>query len=79
MPRYFFDINDGRNARDDVGVECDDTQAAVKHAKQALPEIAVDEVPKDGERQTLTILISEEGGKAVYVGSLTFTGTWLDR
>ncbi|MGE8130616.1 DUF6894 family protein [Methylobacterium sp. NPDC080182] len=77
MPRYFFDINDGRNERDEVGFECADLQAAVRHAKQALPEIAADEVPRDGERHALTVLIRDENGQAVYLGALAFTGTWL--
>ncbi|XYD10526.1 hypothetical protein R1A27_08660 [Methylobacterium sp. NMS12] len=79
MPRYFFDINDGRNERDDVGFDCVDLQDAVRHAKRALPEIAADEVPRDGERQALTILITDEDGQAVYLGALAFTGTWLLR
>ena len=79
MPRYFFDINDGRNERDEEGFECADLQAAVRHAKQALPEIAADEVPRDGERQALTVLITDESGQAVYLAALTFTGAWLAR
>jgi len=79
MPRYFFDINDGRNERDEDGFECADLQAAVLHAKQSLPEIAADEVPKDGERQALTVLVTDEEGRAVYLAALTYTGTWLSR
>ncbi|MGU3416996.1 DUF6894 family protein [Methylobacterium sp. D54C] len=77
MPRYFFDINDGRNERDEMGFDCADLQSAVRHAKQALPEIAADEVPRDGERQALTVLIRDEDGRALYLGALAFTGTWL--
>lgn len=79
MPRYFFDINDGHNERDEVGFECGDLQAAVLHAKQALPEIASHEVPKDGERQAITVLVRDEDGHAVYLAALTYTGTWLTR
>lgn len=79
MPRYFFDINDGRAARDEVGVECANLQAAVLTAKETLPAIAVDKVPRDGERQALTVLVSDEDGHAVYLAALTYTGTWLLR
>lgn len=79
MPRYYFDIHDGRVARDEVGVECADLQAAVLTAKEALPSIAADEVPKDGERQAITVLVSDEEGHAVYLAALTYTGTWLLR
>jgi hypothetical protein len=79
MPRYFFDINDGRNERDETGFECADLQAAVLHAKRALPQIAADEVPKDGERQAITVLVTDTDGHAVYLAALTYTGTWLSR
>ncbi|MCC0807975.1 hypothetical protein FPV16_17460 [Methylobacterium sp. W2] len=79
MPRYFFDINDGRNERDEEGVLCADLQAAVLEAKTLLPAVAADEVPKDGERQALTVLVTDEDGKAVYLAALVYTGTWLIR
>ena len=79
MPRYFFHINDGRNDRDEDGVECADLLAAVKHAKHLLPEIAADEVPKDGERQAITVLVADEDGKPVYLAAVTYTGSWLIR
>ena len=62
MPRYFFDIHDGRIERDEEGFECADLQAAAQHAKQVLPAIAADEVPKDGERQAFTVLVTDEEG-----------------
>ncbi|WP_027174075.1 hypothetical protein [Methylobacterium sp. 10] len=79
MPVYYFDINDGRNERDEEGVYCADLQAAVLQAKKSLPTIAADEVPKDGERQAITVLVTDEDGKAVYLAALAFTGTWLIR
>lgn len=79
MPRYFFDIHDGRIARDEVGSVCADLQDAARHAKQVLPEIVADEVPKDGERQAFTVLVSDEEGHPVYLGAVTYTGTWLIR
>ena len=79
MPRFFFDINDGRNEPDEEGFECADLQTAVLHAKQALPDIAADEVPRDGERQAFTVLVSNEEGESVYLAAMTYTGTWLKR
>ncbi|CAA2107506.1 hypothetical protein MBUL_04194 [Methylobacterium bullatum] len=79
MPRYFFDINDGRNERDEEGVQCVNLQAAVLEAKTLLPAVAADEVPKDGERQAITVLVTDEDGKAVYLAALAYTGTWLIR
>ncbi|TXM91274.1 hypothetical protein [Methylobacterium sp. WL116] len=79
MPRYFFDIHDGVHRRDDEGTECADLQGAVLEAKKLLPAIAAYDVPKDGERQTITVLVTDEDGHAVYSAALTYVGTWLLR
>ncbi|TXM97123.1 hypothetical protein FV222_16675 [Methylobacterium sp. WL103] len=79
MPRYFFDIHDGISRRDDVGTICDDIQAAALEAKRLLPSIASDEISKDGERQTITVVVADEDGQVVYSAALTFVGTWLLR
>ena len=79
MPRYYFDINDGRLQRDEEGVLCADLQAAVLEAKKLLPAIAADEVSKDGEHQAMTVLVTDEDGKAVYMAALAYTGMWLLR
>ncbi len=79
MPRYFFDIHDGFHQRDDVGTLCEDVQAAALQAKRLLPAIAVDENPAEGERQTITVVVTDEDGYAVYSAALAFVGTWLLR
>jgi hypothetical protein len=79
VPRYFSDIHDGVHQRDDAGTECADLQGAALESKRLLPAIAVDEIPKDGERQTITVLVTDEDGHAVYSAALTFVGTWLLR
>ena len=44
MPRFFFDIHDGKNfTPDDVGVELEGLEAAKAEAKKALPDIVKDE------------------------------------
>lgn len=65
--------------RDEEGVDCATLQAAVRKAKKLLPEVAADEVPKDGERQAITVLVTDEDGRAVYMAALTYTGAWLIR
>ena len=79
MPRFFFDVHDGHHERDDEGTLCDDVQAAVLEAKILLPAIARHEVPEDGERQIITVMVTDEDGHAVYSASLCFVGTWLLR
>ncbi len=79
MPRYFFDVHDGFHQRDDMGTLCEDVQAAALQAKCLLPAIAVDEIPQDGERQIITVVVTDEAGRAVYSAALAFVGTWLMR
>lgn len=80
MARYFFDIHDGAHLqRDDDGIDCESLQAATVQAKRLLPAIAVEEVPRDGDRRNLTVLVTDEDGQAVYSASLSFVGTWLIR
>jgi hypothetical protein len=79
VPRYFFDIHDRRTHRDDEGVELSGPQEAAQHAKKVLPEIAADEVPKDGEHQALSVLVTDEDGHPVYSAVVTYTGMWLIR
>lgn len=79
MNRFFFDIDDGRNQRDEEGIMCADLQAAVHEAKRLLPAIVADDVQNDIERQALTVLVTDEEGKAVYLAALAYTGTWLIR
>ena len=80
MPRYFFDIFDaGSHQRDEVGIECDDLEAAVVEAKQALPAIATDELPCDGDHRNYMVVVRDTDGHAVYSAALSFIGTRLVR
>lgn len=79
MPRYFFDINDGTVVLDQDGTDCADLEEACLQAKRLLPDLARDEVPRDGDRRTFSVLVSDEERCAVYSATLTFTGLWLLR
>lgn len=79
MPRYFFDIHDGRTERDNAGTEYAGPAEAALHAKRLLPEIAVHEVPADGERHVMTVLVTDDEGHPVYSAALTYVGIWLIR
>jgi hypothetical protein len=37
------------------------------------------EVPEDGERHAVTVLVTDEDGHPVYSGALSFVGSWLIR
>lgn len=79
MPRYFFDIHDGGPHRDDTGTECPDLETVRQKAIQILPDIAREQIPKDGDRRTFTVLVTDENGHPVYTATLNFTGLWLAR
>lgn len=55
MPRYHFDIDDGRLPTTDAdGVECEDAAAAWRHAARTLPALALDaEAQEDAGRRIM--------------------------
>ena len=79
MARYFFDIHDGGSTRDDTGTECADDEAARKIAIRTLPDIARDEIPRDGDRRSFVVLVTSEDGGPVFSATLSYTGVWLKR
>lgn len=78
MPCYFFDIHDGLTfSRDRVGTACDGPAEVRSEAMRALPAIARDEIPGDGDRQAFMVLVRDEDGTTVYTATLTFAGSWV--
>ncbi len=78
MPRYFFDIHSGSTfSRDPVGTECSGYEGIRSEAMRALPSIARDEIPKDGDRQAFTVLVRDKDDITVYSATLTFAGVWI--
>lgn len=77
MSRFFFDIHDGRSLmRDEEGEECSCPESIRKEAMETLPQIARDEIPKDGDRQAYAVLVRDENNVTVYTATLTFAGLW---
>lgn len=80
VPRFYFDIHDGlRFSRDLAGTLCDGPAEVRAEAMCALPAIAQDEIPGDGDRQAFTMLVRDEDGAAVYTATLTFAGLWVGK
>ena len=80
VPRFFFDILDAASdQRDELGVECADLEAAIVEAKRALPSIATDELPSDGDHKNYMVVVRDTDGHAVYSAALSFVGTRLIR
>ena len=59
MPRYFFDIKDGRRIVDPAGFKCDDDVAAMIRATVLAVGIAIDHPDNDPERRVA--IIDDEG------------------
>ncbi|MCJ2104909.1 hypothetical protein MKK70_05845 [Methylobacterium sp. E-041] len=77
MARYFFDFYDGKMHRDAIGHECKGHDDVRLEAMHALPAIARDKVPEDGNEQAYTVLVRSERNLTVYTATLTFAGIWL--
>lgn len=77
MPRYFFSIFDGTSTHDMEGQELSDDAAVRREAMRALPEIARDAIPKDGDKQGYNVVVTDESGRSVYSATLSYAGFWL--
>ena len=80
MPRYFFDVHvDHDVQRDETGTEFDTLEEVRKEAQKLLPAIGYEEIPKDGDRRALMVLVTDEDGRSVYSATLNYAGLWLLR
>ena len=74
MPLFYFDYDDGQGsgaARDSVGTDLSDLDAAVLEASQAIAELAADILPGNRER-SLAIAVRDERGATRARVSLAF-------
>jgi hypothetical protein len=67
------------HVEDDRGFECGTPEQVRAEAMKALPAIAKDEIPNDGDRQAFTVLVKDEAGRPVYSATLTYAGLWLEK
>ena len=66
MPRFFFDIHDGKAFTPDrVGLDLDSLEAAKDETKKTLPDIVKDEMP-DGDRRDFTVDVKDVAGQIVW-------------
>ncbi len=78
MARYYFHVHDGKALRRDAeGGEYDDDEDVRQEARKALPEIAKGEIPRDGDKQTFTVIVRDENNATVYTATMTYAGLWL--
>jgi hypothetical protein len=62
MPRYFFDIKDGRRFIDPSGLDCDDDADAIVRARVIAIGVSLDKPEVDPERH---IAIRNDAGQQI--------------
>ncbi len=77
MPRFYFDIDDGREPfRDDLGFDLGGPQEARDHAVAALPEIAREQLA-DSDRRVFTSKVRDQDGRVVLIAVLSLVTEWV--
>jgi hypothetical protein len=71
MPRYFFDVHDGKFSPDEVGVELEDADEARKQVWATLPMLAAHRHPNGSMGCQLRMDVRGEAGNHLYHAALT--------
>ena len=78
MTLYFFDITSGAPQPDVCGTDFDNVADVRKEAVRALAEVALDHIPANGTRCSLSVVARRAGGGVVYGASLAFVETFFE-
>ncbi len=70
MPRYFFDVHDGKFMPDGEGVELPDADAARKAVWNTLPALAADRKANGNMACQLRVEVRDESGKHIFHAAL---------
>lgn len=76
MPRYFFDVSDGRDPTDDVGVECPSLAAALELAFKAMQDAFRDERAA-GRSREISISVRDQRGRCFFLIELAWRFQWV--
>jgi hypothetical protein len=71
MPRYFFDVHDGKPLPDTDGVELPDADAARKAVWDTLPDIAAQKHADGNMACQLRMDVRDERGRPIVHAALT--------
>ena len=66
MPRYFFNVNDGLNITDDVGLECASVDAALREAVRYAGSLLQESGNRLGLGDTWSLEVTEEGAASTF-------------
>ena len=73
MPRYFFDVDDGTTAADDIGEELPDLDAAHLEAVRLSGEIIKDHAPQFWGGRAWRFSVRDEADQVLF--TLSFSAT----
>ncbi len=71
MPRYFFDLKDGKRLVDPSGLDCADDEDALSKARLIAVEAAAGLPDTDPQRYVVVVLDGQEVGKVPVKPSVT--------
>ena len=78
MPLYYFDVHDaGAMQRDETGTDFAIAEEVIKAARGFLPDVAREEIPKNGDCRHFVVLVRDQHGNPFYSATLAFTGLRL--
>lgn len=77
MPLYFFDVIDGFAVHDNSGTEYATEHEAIDAARGLLPDVAKEEIWKNGDRRFFTVVVRDESRHPIYIASLSYSGLRL--
>jgi hypothetical protein len=72
VPRFFFDLHDGRWHPDEDGTDCADLEDARSQARRLLAVTASEHAARDRPRDDYAVLIRDGGRRPVYSAALSF-------
>lgn len=78
MPRYFFDLDNGKtNYVDTIGTDLDDQRMVQREAVGFLASVFKDAAHDDGAPVHL-VSVRDEGGRVIFTTALTLQSDWQD-
>lgn len=77
MPKFYFDVYDGKQTTiDQDGIELAEVAQVSALAVEALPDIARELLP-NGDHATFSVTVRDQEGASIFKASLVLSAKWL--
>lgn len=73
MARYFFNIYNGTQTRDDEGSECTSVDEVRAEAVETIEDLVRDRLLRHGDASSMTVNVIDTDGKTVMIVTATAT------